>query len=221
MIKYIKNIDTITHTYSGQQILAGAYYEIQSVDEVNLANDSSLLSDIGAAKAIMAKDDSGTTDITDINESINFLKNNIPTEVTTQKEKTDIILKMACGKATTDVNGFVQLDIKVPGTPGSGDGRYIQGGSAWFANYHSDDHFKVHIIDVDNLLGYGAGFQVGSYTEDGTNAGFYAETDGKVHVNSMGFFGFAPSGMYLRMEGQCGDNTSDTIYMNIIWGKKE
>jgi hypothetical protein len=220
MIKYIKNIDTVTHTYSGQQIAAGAYYEIQPADEMNLANDSSLLADIGSGKALMAKDDSGNNDLTDINESINFLKNNIPAEVLTQKEKTDITLKMACAKSATDVNGFVQLDIKVPGTVGSGDGRYVEGGSAWFLNYHADDHFKVHIIDVDNILGYGAGAQVGSYTEDGTNAGFYAEPDGKVHVSSMGFFGFIQSGLYLRMEGQCGDGTTDTIYMNIIWGKK-
>jgi len=220
MAKWIKNTTVGSKTWLGQQVAASTYYNIQTSEESNWANDSTLLTDIGSGDALVAKDDSGNNDITDVSDAINYLKDDIAKEVLTQKEKSNITLKMACGKATSNVSGFVQLDIKVPGTAGSGDGRYVEGGSAWFLTYHPDDHFKVHVIDVDNILGYGAGTQVGSYTEDGANAGFYAEPDGKVHVNSMGFFGFINSGLYLRMEAQCGDNTQDTIYTNIIWGKK-
>ena len=46
---------------------------------------------------------------------------------------------------------IVKLDILVPGIPGSGDGRYVQGGTAWFDTYDLNDIFKVHIVDVDNI----------------------------------------------------------------------
>lgn len=86
MSKYIKNNDTVSHTYSGQEITAGSYYEVQSVDENNLSNNSQLISDIGSGIALMAKDDSGNNDITDVNQAIDFLKNNMTKEVTVWRQ---------------------------------------------------------------------------------------------------------------------------------------
>jgi hypothetical protein len=77
--KYVKNIDIINHTYQGQVIEPSDYYLIPSTDELKWMNDSNLLTDIGSSNALMAKDDSGTEDITDINEGINFLKNIVTT----------------------------------------------------------------------------------------------------------------------------------------------
>ena len=217
---YIKNPHlTNTINYQGQDILPGEYELIAELNLPKWKSDSQLLSDIGSGIAIVAKDSSGNGNIIDVNLAINYLKGNV-LEVMTQKEKSDITLNMACGKIQADVTGLAVLDIKVPGTPGGTDGRYVQGGSAWFDVYHKDDKFKVFVVDNDNLLGYGAGTVIGSYTDDGPNAGFYAEPDGRVQVATLGFFGFIPSGMYLRMEGQCGDGVQDSLYMNIVWGKK-
>ena len=72
---YLKNADTITHTWHGQQISAGAYYEIEDYEKIGFANNSQLLTDIGAGVAVMARDDSGNTDIADTAEAINYLKN--------------------------------------------------------------------------------------------------------------------------------------------------
>lgn len=74
MAKYIKNIDIITRTYQGSDILAGEYFLIIPSEEPDFSEDEDLLVDITGNKAIMAKDDSGLKDISDINESINFLK---------------------------------------------------------------------------------------------------------------------------------------------------
>ena len=222
MSKYVKNTHvTDTQNWAGQDVAAGEYHEIVDQKVPRWQNNSAFLVDLASGLAVMAKDNSGSKDITDVNSAIDYLKDSAIQEVTTQKEKNDIILKMACGKATSNASGLVQLDILVPGTVGSGDGRFVEGGAAWFATYHIDDHFEVHIVDVDNILGYGAGTQVGSYTETGANSGFYAEPNGTVRVSSMGFFGFVSSGLYLRMEAQSGDSAQDTIYMNIIWGKKD
>jgi hypothetical protein len=72
--KYIKNIDTVNHTYQGQLILPGNYYLIQAQEMTAFENDSALLTDITNSLAQMAKTNDGLNDIADINEQINFLK---------------------------------------------------------------------------------------------------------------------------------------------------
>lgn len=81
MSVWIKNNDTVTHNYQGQDILTTEYFEIDNTRLVSWANDSQLLSDIGSTLAIVAKDDSGSTNITDINEAINYLKGSLPSQV--------------------------------------------------------------------------------------------------------------------------------------------
>ena len=74
MAKWIKNADTLDHTYVGQLIPAGTYYEIQLTEERDWANNSTLLTDIGSGVAVVAKDDSGSNDIVDVALGINYLK---------------------------------------------------------------------------------------------------------------------------------------------------
>lgn len=83
MSKWVKNNTLITKTYAGKDVLAGTYRE---VDSDLWTKDAALLTDIGNSDALMAKDDSGTTDITDINQAIDFLKSNVPSEVEVVKQ---------------------------------------------------------------------------------------------------------------------------------------
>lgn len=70
-IKKIKNADTVTHTWVGQEILAGAYYTIQATQENKWANDDVLLTAIGDGLALV---NDGTNDISGIANQINYLK---------------------------------------------------------------------------------------------------------------------------------------------------
>jgi hypothetical protein len=72
---YIKNIDTIDHTYQGQLIEDGTYFLIPDIDKLKWRNDSTLLADIASGDVLVAKDDSTNNDITDISEAIDYLKN--------------------------------------------------------------------------------------------------------------------------------------------------
>jgi hypothetical protein len=74
MAKWIKNNTAGDKTWVGQLVSASAYYEIQSTEELLWMNDSILITDIGSGDAIVAKDDSGNEDITDVNDAINYLK---------------------------------------------------------------------------------------------------------------------------------------------------
>ena len=70
-MKKIKNIDTVSHTYCGQEIVADGYYIIQPLEDILWANSDSLIIDITDGK-IQIND--GTIDISGISNQINFLK---------------------------------------------------------------------------------------------------------------------------------------------------
>lgn len=71
MVKIIKNIDSVSHTYAGQVIDANSSYTIQGVEQIKWANDDALMSDIGSGKAVV---NDGTNDISGVSNQINFLK---------------------------------------------------------------------------------------------------------------------------------------------------
>lgn len=73
---YIKNNDTILHTWSGQQVQPSQYYLIESNELNRWQSNAALLADITNGTAIVARDNSGNEDIIDINEAIDYLKEN-------------------------------------------------------------------------------------------------------------------------------------------------
>lgn len=75
MIKKIKNNDTVPHTWCGQEIQPSEYYQIQDIEKARWENNSQLLIDIGNAIALV---NNGTSDITDVNDAITYLKGEIP-----------------------------------------------------------------------------------------------------------------------------------------------
>ncbi len=74
MSTYIKNADSVSHKWGGQYVDAGQYYMIQDGEVSRFSNSSQLLLDIASSLAIVARDNSGNTDISDFSEAINQLK---------------------------------------------------------------------------------------------------------------------------------------------------
>lgn len=74
MTIWIKNNTNSDKTWIGQLVSIGSYYQIQPQEIIPWSNDSELLTDVALGNAIVAKDDSGNADITDINLAINHLK---------------------------------------------------------------------------------------------------------------------------------------------------
>lgn len=75
-----------------------------------------------------------------------------PKEVITQYEKNDKDLKLAKVKAVVDNSGTAITSLKIPGTFGSGDGRYVAGGYGIAEDYNPDDYVTVRIEDSDRVL---------------------------------------------------------------------
>jgi hypothetical protein len=74
MSKFIKNTSGGSKTWVGQEVANNGYYEIQSTEISSWQNNSILITDIGNSDAVVAKDDSGNTDIADVSDGLNYLK---------------------------------------------------------------------------------------------------------------------------------------------------
>jgi len=150
-----------------------------------------------------------------------------PLEVVTQFEKRDKTLKLAHGEATVDSEtGLATVLIKIPGTPNSGDGRWISCGIGFFdVHTPGDKVLGVYFTDEDNLLGYGAGTVIGSYTDDDAaeeNRGWAVPPSGWLKAEAVGGYGFGPSGFYIKVIGKkAGESPSGKFYINMEWGKVE
>lgn len=77
--------------------------------------------------------------------------------VTTQFELNNKDLKLAKMLASLPGDGSTTsatASVKIPGTPGSSDGRYIAGGYAISADYDADDWCDVWVEDKDRMIAW-------------------------------------------------------------------
>lgn len=169
-------------------------------------------------------------EVTDFETNYKEKSNKSPNlNVTTQYEKEDKVLKLCSATGTVDENGDCTLLVKVPGdfNPDA-PSRYIAGGYAVTNVYGWGDRCtNAEIVDVDNILGYGAGTVLESYHDeevDEVNRGwrFYGSPcgEGEIEVEPVGGFGKLPGGLYLRCIFKIASgNPCTKIQINIWWGK--
>lgn len=150
--------------------------------------------------------------------------NSGPVNVVTQFESTKYTLKLACVCQAVGDDGTATILFKIPGTPGGADGRYINAAEAFFDVATPGDRITgAWFVDHDNMLGSGIDTVVGSYTDDlapSDNQGWYLPPNrGFVKAETIGFYGFAPSGFYIKIVGKKGASlTTGTLYVNFEWG---
>jgi hypothetical protein len=72
--------------------------------------------------------------------------------VITATEQTDKDLKLARGVQEVGSNNTATISIKIPGTFGSSDGRYVKGGYAITEDYNKDDYVTVTVQDTDRIV---------------------------------------------------------------------
>lgn len=147
--------------------------------------------------------------------------------VQTVFETNDKTLKAASGAADFDVNGDAVITFTVPGTPGTGDGRWISEGGVWIVEQHKDDRvYEIQIVDTLDLLGYGAGTVIRTYHDEeiaDTQKGWRIPYKrGQAEAETIGGYGFIPAGFDLVVKFKRGGGlTTGTAYCNLLWGKTE
>lgn len=171
MAKWIKNDSGASKTWVGQQIADQAYYEIQSSEEMVWANDSTLLTDIGSGDAVVAKDDSGSNDITDVAEGINHLKDETPVKIdegtpihTYPLAESSSLRARLVGifNKTITKNSSTDHDWAVPQTAYSGTNKqgYMDGIEYYAKDAEAGDKMTFQVVDLD-----GVGVTLGWYSQ--------------------------------------------------------
>jgi hypothetical protein len=149
--------------------------------------------------------------------------------VTTQFEKNDKVLKLASLEGTL-VSGATTLSIKIPGTPGTAEGRWIAGGFAFTDVWTKGDRLTtIEIKDNDNITGQGAGTTLKSYADLDLDPLFQgwrmwpsSQVGGEIEIDPIGGYGFVPAGLYLEISFQMATGSAATwVCCDIWWGKNE
>jgi hypothetical protein len=99
--------------------------------------------------------------------------------------------------AGTDTN----IDFKI-----DSDNTLISGASL-MCDAKLGDYASCHVVDVDNILSYGAGFVVSTFVKK-------AFIDGHVEV-SPGYASLIPRGLYIRVTYHNTDSTDKEIFINL------
>jgi len=169
---------------------------------------------------VLNKDGSMADDVTDFLTNIAPSANQSPlTQVLTQKEKNDKVLKLAKMSGAVADDGTVTMSIKLP----SG-GRYLSSGEGFFdVSTVGDEITSVRVVDTDNVLGYGGGAviaDIGDIDLDAVNQGWYIPAGG-MSFKSTGVDMFIPEGLYFEIKAKKGGGiTAGTCYVNLFWSKK-
>ena len=128
-------------------------------------------------------------------------------------------LKTAKGKATTDVNGLAEVFIPVPA-----EGRAIRGGHGIFEYQAIDDTIMIDLVNGADSSD--PGFLIYDYFYDEDEPpecqGWFM-LDGKVDLDTIIEDDPAdlPGSTFVRIRGQKSNiATSDTLYVNIMWGER-
>lgn len=216
----IKNNTLDTGTWLGQEIEAGSYYELQATEINQWANDSTVLTDLLSGDI---KLEHGSL-IEDGVMAVNTLLDNVPKEVVTAFEKNDKRLKCIRGEASYSSN---ECTITFPIPSG---GRWIAGGSAFTdAFYAGDSVTACQLVDIDNILGYGANTVLANYEDNDAptaNQGWYFEPDangtGFIEIEPIGGYAFIYEGLYLVLKfKKNASSTATKVFVNVLWGKEE
>lgn len=221
-ICYVKNISGSLFTLMGKEFAVDESWLLPDNLRPEWAIDDSVVLAITSSDIVL---NDGSADIDGISKQIGYLKNSLPSEVTTQFEKNDKTLKMCSAAQDFDSNGDAVMSIKVPGTYGT-DVRFISGGELWTSDQHKNDRvLEVSVVDVDNVLGYGANTVIQTYhdtdvpsDQQGWRIPFKR---GQVDAETIGGYGVIPAELYLTIKVTSGHgNATGTAYVNIEWGSQ-
>lgn len=78
MSKFVKNNKGTSETWAGQMIADGDYYQVQLGEQLTWKTDSEVIADIASGDLIVARDDSGTTDYSDVSEGMIYFMDTDP-----------------------------------------------------------------------------------------------------------------------------------------------
>lgn len=186
----------------------------------------------GAMKFTAIIDFSSELDKTDFEENYRVHANKpIKSEVVTQFEKEDLILKLVSKEANFGESDECEIVFEIPGEfDGATISRYIAGGYANSDAYKFGDRVTAaEIVDVNGVTGYPPGTVLGSYHDENAASDeqgwrFWAAQggEGECEIEPLGGYGQLLGGLYLRIKfKKCDGSPATKVCANLLWGIKD
>lgn len=169
MAKWIYNDSGSQKTWVGQVINNGAYYQIQPQEEKTWAHDDTLMTAIGDEDAIVSTTNASSGHL-GINDGINHLKDidTGATEIAGVRDPKGMRARLIGAlSGTATANTTTNIDWKIPQlTWQSANKNSYFDGIEYYTTGIVGDSCKFQVVDVDNILGAGAGYVVEEFGTD-------------------------------------------------------
>ena len=187
---YLKNTGA-TDSFNGLEIASGTYAEIIQTYLNTLIVDDSSMAHVGSGRLVVATSTDGTTDMT-VSEGLAALM-----------DQTSKVVHMADPFPDNEGNysfrgkggskaltvGLNNVDVLIHAT----ETRLINGAEVWSDSEVYGDYLSFQVVDVDNVLGYGANFLVEEFGED------WQMFPKGITKAFPGYVAAIPAGLYVRM----------------------
>lgn len=217
----IKNISGDTATLHGKQFNNNEIYQIPDAYRIDWSDDDNVIVAIANENfEILDSDNSGLNSIT---EQLDLLNNKIPIEMiptTPKNEHTLTGLKYRIDEFTPTSDGeggYLSHKTNYKMDCDTHIGLRIWGSKMKYKYWHEDDYVKVRVVDIDNVLGYGANFVLAEFID------WYIEPEEGI------FCARPPDGcpnliyndLYLQHEWFPQDATARKGWVNLVFTKHE
>lgn len=192
----VKNNKVSTDTWAGQEIAAGATYEIEEVEFSRWQTSTKAITDLISGDLTISSD--GATFKQAGQKAVNFLL-----RVDSNPKDTDgaLLVKM---KSFTNADGFRFRGASFSGSVSANSTadidycisaeRHINGGRLLLDNIGNSDKMTFQVIDKDNVLGYGANVVLDEFIKD-----YFIPIAGNLEVR-LDYPAKINAGLYLRLK---------------------
>ena len=203
---YIKNDDTINHTYEGQLILPGEYHQVSSADWGRWADNTDLAKDVADGLAVVSTTNDVNGEFANIVEGLRYLNKIDGLKYKTEEE-------IPAGGAANEFIGFqftatknttTTYDFKIPVD------FHLRNGDIECVDNVARDYVSFKIVDVDGIA-YPAGTVLKQYVHNINipTTGYYEFPTNKKTVLNLKDF-------YLRVDYVSVGTTNDvTVLCNM------
>lgn len=197
----IKNDTLVTKTWGGKEFIAGEELTLQESNLSKWRNSDSLVTAIANSEALVG-DSSGF--FTDIIVGLAWLNGDISTHIADPFPDNETGYSFrGLGGTSAVTAGTNDVDILIHAT----EARLINGAEVWLDSTAYGSNVTFQVVDVDNVLGYGAGAMLEEFGDK------WQMHPGVTTRAFPGYVANVAAGLYIRLKVDSADTTD--VYYNL------
>ena len=202
----VKNDTLSMKTWAGKEFAAAEEHTIDEANILKWKTNAVFLTAVAGGDALIGD---GSTYFSDASYGLDWLRGNTPTRIADPfPDNESKFYFRGSGGSSAAIVGVTNVDIKLHAT----ESRFINGAEVWTDAGTFGDKLTFEVVDVDNILGAGAGYVVDNF---GDNWQIHATIVTKAFP---GYIASIPAGLYVRMKVTAA--VACNFYYNLYLHKK-